>query len=52
MYKKISLKEGEYCVVLNPVDKNKKPQLGKKELRVGVTSFFLHPGELFIKKTF
>ena len=39
------LKKGQYCVVLNPIDKTKgKPQWGEKEVRIGLTSFFLHPG--------
>ena len=35
-----------YCVVQDPVDKTGRCQLGKEELRVGVTAFFLHPGRL------
>jgi hypothetical protein len=41
---KTILKAHQYGVVLDPVDKNGKNQLGKKELRVGICSFFLHPG--------
>lgn len=36
---------GQYCVVLDPVDKRGKNKLGTKELRKGNCSFFLHPGE-------
>ncbi|OWF45014.1 major vault protein-like isoform X2 [Mizuhopecten yessoensis] len=43
--KRIVVKKGEYCIVLDVVDKNCKPQLGKRELRTGCCSFFLHPGE-------
>ncbi|XP_057307878.1 major vault protein-like [Hydractinia symbiolongicarpus] len=39
------LKRDQYAVVLNPVDKSGKQQLGKRELRKGQTSFFLKPGE-------
>lgn len=39
----LSLKE--YCIVTDPIDsKGRRNQLGKRELRKGVTSFFLHPG--------
>jgi major vault protein len=45
----ISLTSRQYCVVLDPVDKKTgKPQLGKQEVRVGVRSFFLHPGERLV----
>ncbi|XP_072026388.1 major vault protein-like [Amphiura filiformis] len=43
--KKTVLPKGCYCVVKDPVDKKGKCQLGKEELRVGISSFFLHPGE-------
>lgn len=39
------LNRRQYCVVLDPVDKNGKQLLGTKELRKGETSFFLHPKE-------
>ena len=42
--KKAVLGTNQYCVVLNPVDSNGIPQLGKKEVRKGVADFFLHPG--------
>jgi len=34
--------------VLNPKDAEFKPQLGKREVRKGCRSFFLHPGTIFI----
>lgn len=40
-----TLSNRQYCVVLDPVDENDKPQLGLKELRKGPRSFFLRPGE-------
>ena len=42
--KKIVLTQGQYCVVVDPVDAEFKPQLGKRQLRRGCCSFFLHPG--------
>lgn len=39
------LSRKEYCIVMDPVDSKGRNQLGKKELRKGVASFFLHPGE-------
>ncbi|XP_064599755.1 major vault protein-like [Liolophura sinensis] len=39
------LSRGQYCVVLDPIDKKGRPQLGKRELRKGLATFFLHPGE-------
>lgn len=41
---KTILTRQDYCVVLDPVDSKGQNQLGKKELRKGVCSFFLHPG--------
>lgn len=35
----------QYCVVLDPINKDGKNQLGQKELRRGPDNFFLHPGE-------
>ncbi|KXJ17149.1 Major vault protein [Exaiptasia diaphana] len=43
--KKTVLGKDEYCVVVDPVDSKGKNQLGLRELRKGVASFFLHPGE-------
>ena len=39
------LSRQEYCVVTDPIDSKGRNQLGKRELRKGVTSFFLHPGK-------
>ena len=39
------LSKGQYCVIKDVVDKHGTPQLGKRELRVGPCSFFLHPGK-------
>lgn len=44
--KKLVLTKGQYCVVENPLDKSGRPQLGKLELRIGCSSFFLHPGKV------
>jgi len=44
-----SLTSRQYCVVLDPVDKTTgKNHFGKQEVRVGVRSFFLHPGERLV----
>ena len=40
-----TLTSRQYCVVLNPVDDQGKPQLGHKRLIKGEKSFFLQPGE-------
>lgn len=40
-----TLTNRQYCVILDPVDDNGKPQLGKKKLVKGEKSFFLMPGE-------
>lgn len=40
-----TLNNRQYCVVLDPVGTNGKPQLGQKQLRKGEASFFLRPGE-------
>jgi len=40
-----TLNARQYAVILDPIGSNGKPQLGKKELRIGETSFFLRPGE-------
>jgi major vault protein len=40
-----TLSKQQYCIVLNPVDKNMVPQWGKRELRRGECNFFLEPGE-------
>ena len=41
----ITLTSRQYCVVLNPVGQDGKPQLGHKKLVKGEKSFFLQPGE-------
>ncbi len=38
------LKSHQYAVVLDPVGQDDKNTLGCRELRVGPTTFFLHPG--------
>lgn len=40
-----TLSNRQYCVVLDPVDRNGVPCLGTRELRQGECSFFLQPGE-------
>jgi major vault protein len=40
-----TLTNRQYCVVLDPIDAEGKPILGKRELRKGPVSFFLRPGE-------
>mmetsp|Transcript_36453 Transcript_36453/g.57171 ORF Transcript_36453/g.57171 Transcript_36453/m.57171 type:complete len:855 (-) Transcript_36453:87-2651(-) len=40
-----SLNNRQYCIVLDPIDKNGDNQIGKRELRKGEVSFFLNPGE-------
>ena len=39
------LTKRQYCVVVDPVGKDKKSQLGLRQLRRGPCTFFLHPGE-------
>ena len=46
--KKIVLSKHEFCVVVEPIDKKGKPQFGKRELRKGCNSFFLHPGKYLL----
>ena len=41
----ITLNTRQYCVILDPVGADGKPQLGKKKLVKGEISFFLQPGE-------
>ena len=41
-----TLTNRQYCIVRNPVGEDGLPQLGKRELRKGDRSFFLHPGEV------
>jgi major vault protein len=40
-----TLNNRQYCVVLDPIGADGKPELGKRELRKGPASFFLRPGE-------
>lgn len=40
-----TLNNRQYCVILDPVGKDGKPQLGQKKLIKGERSFFLSPGE-------
>jgi len=39
------LNNRQYCVILDPIGENGKPQFGKKILLKGEASFFLRPGE-------
>ncbi|XP_028268081.1 major vault protein [Parambassis ranga] len=41
-----TLSSRQYCVILDPVGHDGKPQLGKKRVVKGELSFFLQPGEL------
>ena len=43
-----TLSSREYCVIENYVDETGANQLGKKILRRGECSFFLHPGEILV----
>ena len=38
------LKQRQYCVVVDAVGKDGRPQLGHRELRCGPLTFFLQPG--------
>ena len=40
-----TLTNRQYCVILDPVGKDGKPQLSQKKLVKGEKSFFLQPGE-------
>ncbi|XP_078394468.1 major vault protein, partial [Cetorhinus maximus] len=40
-----TLSSRQYCVILNPIGTNGKPQLGQKRVVKGEKSFFLQPGE-------
>ena len=44
-----TLTNRQYCVVLNPVDGEGRPQFGKKKVVRGEKTFFLLPGELLEK---
>lgn len=43
-----TLDDREWCIVADPIDATGKLQLGKREIRQGRTSFFLHPGESLV----
>ena len=45
MVKAHVLLENDYCVIVNPVGADGKPQFGKKLIRTGKCCFFLNPGE-------
>ena len=45
MVKITTLNNRQYCVILDPVGSDGKPQLGQKKLVKGEKSFFLMPGE-------
>ncbi|XP_013774778.1 major vault protein-like isoform X1 [Limulus polyphemus] len=40
-----TLSKRQYCIILDPVSEDGKPQLGRKKLVKGEISFFLMPGE-------
>lgn len=40
-----TLNDREWCIVVDPIDRNGKPQFGMWEVRQGRITFFLHPGE-------
>ena len=44
-----TLSNRQYAVILNPVDGDGKPQLGRRKLVKGHTTFFLMPGEALEK---
>jgi len=44
-----TLSNRQYAVIVNPVDTDGKPQLGRRHLVKGHTSFFLMPGEALEK---
>ncbi|PVD30897.1 hypothetical protein C0Q70_10172 [Pomacea canaliculata] len=44
--RKIVIKKDQYAVIINPVGPDGKNALGRRELRKGLCSFFLHPGEI------
>ncbi|KAG8341914.1 putative major vault protein [Trypanosoma vivax] len=46
--KVVVLDAQQFCVVADPVDDNRVNQFGKKEMRKGKLSFFLHPGERLV----
>jgi major vault protein len=40
-----TLSDRQWCIVVNPIGHDGKPQFGLRQVRHGRTSFFLHPGE-------
>mmetsp|Transcript_22038 Transcript_22038/g.36409 ORF Transcript_22038/g.36409 Transcript_22038/m.36409 type:complete len:848 (-) Transcript_22038:305-2848(-) len=42
-----TLTNRQYCIVQDPIDSNKIPQMGTQQIRTN-TSFFLHPGEMLV----
>ena len=42
------LSQLQYCVVVDPLDSDGRPQLGCRQLRKGPATFFLHPGMAFV----
>ena len=49
---KVILNSHQYCVVLDPLGSDGKPQLGTRELRKGCNAFFLHPGQFLLSTSF
>ena len=47
---KVVMNSRQYCVVLDPIGSDGRPQLGTRELRKGCDAFFLHPGKPFCCK--
>ena len=45
-----TLTNRQYCIILDPVGKDGKPQIGQKKLVKGEKSFFLQPGERLEKR--
>ena len=41
----ITLTNRQWCIILNPIGEDGRPQLGRRLLRKGECSFFLRPGE-------
>jgi major vault protein len=45
-----TLTNREFLILEHPYDDNNKPQFGKKEIRKGERSFFLHPNEVILER--
>ena len=41
----LTLTNRQWCIILNPIGEDSRPQLGRRLLRKGECSFFLRPGE-------